>query len=163
MKFIHLSDLHLGKKLYEYSMIRDQEYILDQILGIIDSSGAEGVLIAGDVYDKTVPSAEAVMLFDRFLTGLSEEKSSCLHHQRKSRFQRASGLRIGNHEPQRHSSVSCIFRRNPAGDAQRRIRPSKRLDVAVSAACGRETFLPGGEDRKLQRCHPDRHRQHPAG
>ena len=72
MKFIHLSDLHLGKKLYEYSMIRDQEYILDQILGIIDSSGAEGVLIAGDVYDKTVPSAEAVMLFDRFLTGLSE-------------------------------------------------------------------------------------------
>lgn len=72
MKFIHLSDLHLGKKLYEYSMIRDQEYILDQILGIIDSSGAEGVLIAGDIYDKTVPSAEAVMLFDRFLTGLSE-------------------------------------------------------------------------------------------
>ena len=47
MKFIHLSDLHLGKRLYEFSMICDQEYILNQILKIIDENGAEGVLIAG--------------------------------------------------------------------------------------------------------------------
>ena len=72
MKFIHLSDLHLGKRLYEFSMICDQEYILNQILKIIDENGAEGVLIAGDVYDKPVPPAEAVLLFDRFLTGLRE-------------------------------------------------------------------------------------------
>ena len=163
MKFIHLSDLHLGKKLYEYSMIRDQEYILDQILGIIDSSGAEGVLIAGDVYDKTVPSAEAVMLFDRFLTGLSERNLPVFiisgNHDSRERLAFGSEImsRSGIH-------LSPVFSgRNPAGDAQRRIRPSKRLDVAVSTACGRETFLPGGEDRKLQRCHPDRHRQHPAG
>ena len=74
MKFIHLSDLHLGKRLYEFSMICDQEYILNQILKIIDENGAEGVLIAGDVYDKPVPPAEAVLLFDRFLTGLRERK-----------------------------------------------------------------------------------------
>ena len=72
MKLIHLSDLHLGKRLYEFSMICDQEYILNQILKIIDENGAEGVLIAGDVYDKPVPPAEAVLLFDRFLTGLRE-------------------------------------------------------------------------------------------
>lgn len=72
MKFIHLSDLHLGKRLYEFSMICDQKYILNQILKIIDENGAEGVLIAGDVYDKPVPPAEAVLLFDRFLTGLRE-------------------------------------------------------------------------------------------
>ena len=74
MKFIHLSDLHLGQRLYEFSMICDQEYILNQILKIIDENGAEGVLIAGDVYDKPVPPAEAVLLFDRFLTGLRERK-----------------------------------------------------------------------------------------
>ncbi len=71
MKFIHLSDLHLGKRVNEYSMLEDQEYILAQILDIIDRVGAEAVMIAGDVYDKSVPSAEAVELFDDFLVKLS--------------------------------------------------------------------------------------------
>ena len=74
MKLIHLSDLHLGKRINEYSMLEDQEYILKKILNIIDAEAPDGVIIAGDVYDKSVPSAEAVQLFDDFLVSLSERK-----------------------------------------------------------------------------------------
>lgn len=70
MKFIHLSDLHLGKRLHETSLIDDQTAILSQIVEIIDQEKPDGVLIAGDVYDKSVPSAEAVQLFDGFLVEL---------------------------------------------------------------------------------------------
>ena len=62
MKLIHLSDLHLGKRVNECSMLEDQQYILGEILRIIDSEAPDAVLIAGDVYDKSVPSAEAVTL-----------------------------------------------------------------------------------------------------
>lgn len=72
MKFIHLSDLHIGKRANEYSMLEDQEYILNQIIAIIDEQKPDGVIIAGDVYDKSVPSAEAVALFDDFLFELSK-------------------------------------------------------------------------------------------
>lgn len=72
MKFIHLSDLHIGKRVNEYSMLEDQEYILNQIINIIDEQKPDGVIIAGDVYDKSVPSAEAVALFDNFLVKLSK-------------------------------------------------------------------------------------------
>lgn len=72
MKFIHLSDLHIGKRVNEYSMLEDQEYILRKIINIIDGINPDGVIIAGDVYDKSVPSAEAVTLFDDFLVKLSE-------------------------------------------------------------------------------------------
>ena len=71
MKFIHLSDFHLGKKVSEYSMIEDQQYILSQIINIIDEENADGVIIAGDIYDKSIPSTEAVQLFDDFLVRLS--------------------------------------------------------------------------------------------
>lgn len=74
MKFLHISDLHIGKRINEFSMIEDQKYILSQILAIAESSGADGVIIAGDIYDRPVPSAEAVQLFDCFLTGLAEQK-----------------------------------------------------------------------------------------
>ncbi len=72
MKLIHLSDLHLGKRVNEYSMLEDQEYILKKIINIVDAEAPDGVIIAGDVYDKSVPSAEAVQLFDDFLVKLSE-------------------------------------------------------------------------------------------
>ena len=75
MKFIHISDLHLGKRVYEYSMLEEQEYILNQIIGIIDSEKPTGVLIAGDVYDKPIPPAEAVKLFDDFLVKLAQRKT----------------------------------------------------------------------------------------
>ncbi len=71
MKFIHLSDLHLGKRVNEYSMLEDQEYILKKILQIVAEEKPDGVLIAGDVYDKPIPPAEAVQLFDDFLVQLS--------------------------------------------------------------------------------------------
>ena len=70
MKLIHLSDLHLGKRLNEYSLLEDQKYILRQILTIIREEQPDGILIAGDIYDKPVPSAEAVHLLDDFLSEL---------------------------------------------------------------------------------------------
>ena len=71
MKIIHVSDLHIGKRVNEISMIEDQEYILLQILQIIDDEKVDAVLIAGDVYDKSIPPAEAVTLFDDFLCRLA--------------------------------------------------------------------------------------------
>lgn len=71
MKLIHLSDLHLGKRVNEFSMLEDQRYILGQILDIIDEEAPTAVLVAGDVYDKPVPPAEAVTLFDDFLVALA--------------------------------------------------------------------------------------------
>ena len=72
MKLIHLSDLHIGKRVNEVSMIEDQEYILLKILEVIDDEKPNAVMICGDVYDKSVPSAEAVTLFDDFLCRLSK-------------------------------------------------------------------------------------------
>ncbi len=72
MKLIHLSDLHLGKRVCGFSMLEDQQYILAEILRMIDQERPDGVLIAGDVYDKSVPSAEAVALLDDFLVRLSK-------------------------------------------------------------------------------------------
>lgn len=72
MKFIHLSDLHLGKRVNEISMLEDQEYILTKIINIIDEEAPDGVILAGDIYDKSVPSAESVLLFDEFLVRLSK-------------------------------------------------------------------------------------------
>lgn len=74
MKLLHLSDLHLGKRVNEFSMIEDQEYILKKIINIIDDEKPDGVIIAGDVYDKSIPPAEAVELFDDFLVSLAERK-----------------------------------------------------------------------------------------
>ncbi len=74
MKFIHLSDLHLGKRVNEYPMLEEQEYILNEILDMVDEEAPDGVLIAGDVYDKSTPSAEAVRLFDDFLVRLVQRK-----------------------------------------------------------------------------------------
>ncbi len=70
MKLIHLSDLHLGKKVCGFSLIEDQKHILEQILEIIEDEQPQGVMLAGDLYDKSVPSVEAVQLFDWFLEQL---------------------------------------------------------------------------------------------
>ena len=72
MKLIHLSDLHIGKRVNEFPMLEDQKYILNEILSIIGQEKPEAVLIAGDVYDKPVPPAEAVQVFDSFLTSLAD-------------------------------------------------------------------------------------------
>lgn len=70
MRFLHIADLHIGKRVNEFSMIDDQRHILNEILKVIDTESVDAVLMAGDIYDKAVPSAEAVQLFDAFLTSL---------------------------------------------------------------------------------------------
>ncbi len=74
MKFLHISDLHFGKKLNEFSLIEDQKFIIFKILQCIDEQKPDAVVIAGDVYDKGIPSVEAVKLFDDFLCRLAERK-----------------------------------------------------------------------------------------
>ena len=71
MKFFHLSDLHLGRRIYEFSLIDDQKFILEEILSLAEKERPDAVVIAGDIYDRAVPSAEAVELFDSFLTELA--------------------------------------------------------------------------------------------
>lgn len=71
MKFIHLSDLHLGKKLYDFSLIEDQKAILDEILKVVDEEKPDGVFLSGDIYDKSFPSIEANQLFDDFIVQLA--------------------------------------------------------------------------------------------
>ncbi|MBQ2960661.1 MAG: exonuclease SbcCD subunit D [Oscillospiraceae bacterium] len=78
MRFIHLSDLHIGKRVNEISMIEDQQYILSAIIRIVDEQQPEAVVIAGDVYDKSVPSAEAVTLLDDFLCRLAKRNMPVL-------------------------------------------------------------------------------------
>ena len=72
MKFIHLADLHLGKRVNEFSMLEDQQYILNEILKITEELQPDGVIIAGDVYDKPNPPVEAVQLLDKFIVNLSK-------------------------------------------------------------------------------------------
>lgn len=74
MKLIHLADLHIGKRVNEISMIEDQRYILKQVLECVAEEQPDGILIAGDIYDRMVPSVEAVQLLDTFLTELSNQK-----------------------------------------------------------------------------------------
>lgn len=76
MKFIHLSDLHIGKRVNEFSMTEDQKYILDQILQIVERQQPDGVIIAGDVYDKSTPPEEAVRILNDFLCALAERKTA---------------------------------------------------------------------------------------
>lgn len=74
MKFLHTADLHIGKRVCERSLLEDQKYVLNQILEIAKSERPDGILIAGDVYDKSIPAAEAVEVLDEFLFRLSELK-----------------------------------------------------------------------------------------
>lgn len=70
MRFFHLADLHLGKRLGEFSLLADQEYILYQVLALTERHAPDAVVIAGDIFDKAAPAGEAVALFDDFLTSL---------------------------------------------------------------------------------------------
>lgn len=72
MKFFHLSDLHIGLKLINRDLREDQEYILKQITELAVREQPDAVVIAGDIYDKAVPSAEAVEVFDHFISGLTK-------------------------------------------------------------------------------------------
>ena len=72
MKLFHISDLHLGKRIYEFSMLEEQRELLLEILRSIDEEQPQALLISGDIYDKPVPPTEAVRLLDDFLTEVSK-------------------------------------------------------------------------------------------
>ncbi len=74
MKLLHLADLHIGKRVYEYSMLEEQKAALLQAFRMVKEHGVDAVLIAGDVYDKTIPTIEGVKLFDTFLTALKQKQ-----------------------------------------------------------------------------------------
>lgn len=100
MKLLHLSDLHIGKRVNEFSMLEDQKYILNEILNIVDSKQPDAILIVGDVYDKSVPSAEAVEVFDWFLSALVERDTAIF-------------IISGNHDsPERLSFASSLLQKN---------------------------------------------------
>ena len=81
MRFIHLSDLHIGKQLHHYSLLEEQRAVLQQVVEHAKNEKPEVVLIAGDIYDTPVPSAEAISVFDDFLTeldGLKQQLTICV-------------------------------------------------------------------------------------
>lgn len=100
MKLMHLSDLHLGKLVLEQSMIDDQKYILNQIIDIVKKEQVDIVLIAGDVYDKSIPTIEAVNLFSDFLTRLYKLKVLVFvisgNHDSKDRLSFGNELFVDN-------------------------------------------------------------------
>ena len=99
MKLLHTSDLHIGKAVNDFSMIKDQEYVLNQIIQIAKEEKVDAVLIAGDVYDRSIPPAEAVELLDSFLT-------KCMEDNRKV------FLVSGNHDsPERMGFANHILER----------------------------------------------------
>ena len=99
MKFLHLADLHLGKRVNGFDMLEDQRFILEQILSLCEKHGVEAVLLAGDIYDTPVPPAAACTLLDWFLTQLSARKIPVLavsgNHDSAERLDFASGLLAG--------------------------------------------------------------------
>lgn len=143
MKLIHLSDLHLGKRVHEVSMIEDQAYILEKILKIIDLEQPQAVLIAGDVYDKSIPSAEAVTLFDDFLCGLARRQITVM-------------LISGNHDsPERLAFGGRLLERS-------RVHISPVYDgtitpITLEDACGEVQFwlLPFLKPAHVKRFYPD--------
>ena len=96
MEFFHISDLHIGKQLHFYSLLKEQEQILDEIAEYAQKRKPQAIVIAGDVYDKSVPSAEAVAVFNRFLKKISELETAVLmisgNHDSPERLDFASFL-----------------------------------------------------------------------
>jgi exonuclease SbcD len=119
MNLLHISDLHLGKRIYEFSMLEEQKDILDKILGLVEQHAVEALLVAGDVYDKSVPPVEAVELFDTFITALARENVTVL-------------VIAGNHDsPERLAFGSRIMNRHKvwfAGHCKGQIRGIRLLD-----------------------------------
>ena len=144
MKFVHLSDLHLGKRVNEFSMLEDQRYILTEILRIIDEERPDGVLIAGDVYDKSVPSAEAVALLDDFLVRLAGRDLQVL-------------LVSGNHDsPERLAFGGRLMAGQGVHIAP--VYDGKVVPVTLTDEYGpvRVYLLPFIKPAHVRRCFPDR-------
>lgn len=123
MRFVHLSDLHLGKYVNEYSMIEDQEYILKKVIEILKEERPDAVLIAGDVFDKSIPSAEAVKLWDDFVFELialkipvfviSGNHDSSIRVSANYRLLKENGLYLA---PPYDGTVQCVTLKDEYGD-----------------------------------------------
>ncbi|MBQ8552475.1 MAG: exonuclease SbcCD subunit D [Clostridia bacterium] len=143
MKFFHLSDLHLGKRLFEFSLTCDQQYILGQILAAIDTEHPDAIVIAGDIYDKPVPPAEAVALFDSFLSELNARSVPTL-------------IISGNHDsPERIAFGSKLM--SPAGIHLSPVWDGNVTPVSFSDAHGTVNFylLPFIKPAHVRRYFPD--------
>jgi exonuclease SbcD len=123
MKFAHISDLHLGKRLHNVSLLEDQKYILKQITEIIQKESVDAVLIAGDVYDKAMPSTEAVTLFDDFLVRMAEGEKEVFvisgNHDSPERIAFGSRLiaQSGVYlSPVYHGKIEPVVRRDMFGE-----------------------------------------------
>lgn len=143
MKFVHLSDLHLGKRLKEYSLLEDQRYILDRIIEFVQAEKPDAVVIAGDIYDTAVPSAEAVTLCDSFLTKLHECQTKVMvisgNHDNARRVAFGSELLHKSDvymSPVYDGKMSCVTLQDDNGPVNFYLMP----------------FLRIGE---IKRCHPD--------
>ncbi len=144
MKFVHLSDLHLGKRVNEFSMAEDQEYILEQILQVIRREKPDGVLIAGDVYDKAVPSGEAVRLFDGFLTRLAEWETETF-------------VISGNHDsPERLSFGSRLMERSGIHISRAYEGETEPTELRDQYGTVRVYLLPFIKPSSVRRFFPDR-------
>ncbi len=101
MRFLHLGDLHLGKSLGDFDLAEDQEYLLNQLLDIVDEKSVDAVLIAGDVYDKAIPSESATRMLDNFLSRLAEKNIYVYiisgNHDSDERLKYGSRLFEANH------------------------------------------------------------------
>lgn len=103
MRFFHLSDLHIGKQLHHYNLKEDQEHILQEVVSYAEELRPDAILISGDIYDKSVPSGEAVSIFDDFLTRLSSLRPAIPlmiiagNHDSAQRLDYASRL-LGSHQ-----------------------------------------------------------------
>jgi len=122
MKFLHTSDLHIGKRLNEFSLIEDQKYILLKIIQIADNIKPDGIIIAGDIYDKSIPSAEAVSLFDEFLYSLSRRNISVYaisgNHDSAERIAFGSRLMDKSNiyfSPVYNGNIKCITKEDEFG------------------------------------------------
>ncbi len=117
MKFLHLGDLHIGKSLLDFSLIDDQGFILDQIIGVVGKRKVDAVLIAGDIYDRAIPSEEAVSLFGYFLRTLATKHIKTF-------------AIIGNHDlNERLTFGSSLFEANHAHAVE--IKPKKKISHSI--------------------------------
>lgn len=144
MKLIHVSDFHIGKRISEFSMIEDQKYILRQIAQTAVREKADGLLIAGDIYDRPVPPAEAVRVLDRFLTFLSENGIPVMaisgNHDSAERLSFGSELMSSSHiyfSPVYEGKVQKICLKDEWGEVWIHLLPFLR-PAAVRKALGTE-------------------------
>jgi len=96
MKFLHLSDLHIGKVVNRYPMLAEQRHVFEQVIGYVKTENPDAVIIAGDVYDRAIPGVEAVRLFDDFITELANKNVAVMvvsgNHDSPERMNYASRL-----------------------------------------------------------------------